>query len=642
MRHGEINFRTNSDTGLPDDAASIVPIDDGEPVIQTTLRRPPENLRTRSDVLRETARENLLLADFDRNGAALFGGGTITFNGARATYDGIFTLEAGTTLYLAPFATPGDDGAIAPYVGSTLASLEVDDGVVTETLVFTSKYKQWQTTGADPDIGKEANSISVEIQDTGSLSVVVNGATGEKNSIVIGIDYGTTTCQQVIDEVNNDADAKLLVVASLGTGTITEPSPKFGPAEWGTDYTVRFLAGGAPGLSHKITAANLASFMGAHAENPVKKGDTIAISYDKLIELSTDAGRFQSTAENANTEIPAGALFNTRREPAKIPGCLPICKCIDDDTLIFVNGAHIVRGTPATLTWDSAELAETAAYFASQTPGADGAIRVGAEAESSSPLVLSAGTVRSQLNGLLTLVNTIELPPRCGVERDEPTEEQVLMRGDGIYWTPLMIGGVNEDTDSMVQTVGAGVVVTADNSTNTFTSVAHGFVDGDRVYFYTSGSLPAEMYEYMVYYVINATADTFQIEVLVEGSGVFPFTDDGSGTLYVREARTRLTVNTSGVYLVSVDVNINLVASTGDTTHARGLGMRYKGLAAGVVSNVVTMLYAQPQSMSFATVRTFIATDWIEGIITSSNGTGTADTEIPKMVLSMERISAAY
>jgi len=636
MRHGEINFRTNSDTGLPDDAASIIPIDDGEPVIQTTLRRPPENLRTRSDVLRETVRNNLLLADFDRNGAALFGGGTITFNGASPTYSyppgGTFTIDA--DLYLAPFATPGDDGAIAPYVGSTLASLEVDDGVVTETLIFTSKYKQWQTTGADPNIGKEANSISVEIQDTGSLSVVVNGATGEKNSIVIGIDYGTTTCQQVINEVNNDADAKLLVVASLGTGTITEPSPKFGPAEWGTDYTVRFLSGGAPGLSHKITAANLASFMGAHAENPVKKGDTIAISYDKLIELSTDAGRFQSTAENANTEIPAGSLFNTRREPAKIPGCLPICKCIDDETLIFVNGAHIVRGTPATLTWDSAELAETAAYFASQTVGADGAIRSGAEAETGTPHALALGTVRSQLDELLGFINAETKPPGCFAKHD--SADQPILYTVPQIWTPLTLPQTSWDTDGMREAANTHTV-TADNVTDVFTAPSHGYVDGDRVYFTSSGTLPDTMYAEAVYYIFNATTHTFQIK-LDPGRTVLLFNDDGTGTHSVHSARAIITATTAGLYLASVWIDWSLRAAAGDTTLSRGIGVRINGSV--IRGNVSPLLTGIAYQQTYTALVPLAASDEIEGIGLSD--TGTQDTTILNASFAVHKVAEYY
>lgn len=349
--HSEINFRNASDTGEPDSAA-IIPYVNGEPAHQTTFRRPTENNRSRTDEIRSLLRELIVLSDLDRNGLVLSGGGTVTFNGAKATppgpYTGEFTL--GADLVTMPLATPGG-GASTPYLQSTKAWVKAGTPSGADELVFTSKYRQWEDTTTDPDIAKEANKISVEIQGTGSLSVAVDGATGEENNILIGIDFNTTTCQQVIDAVNAHADALKLVVATLGaSGVGATVSPKFSEAEWGTDYTTRFLRGGAAGTYHRITNANLAAFWTAEAENPLEKGDTLAIWYDKLVELSTDAGRFQSTPENGIAPtIPPAALFNTRREPEKIPNCIPICKCLDDDTLLFANGARVARTVPATL-----------------------------------------------------------------------------------------------------------------------------------------------------------------------------------------------------------------------------------------------------------------------------------------------------
>lgn len=346
--HSEIDFRNASDSGEAESAA-IQPYTNGEPANQTVLRRPTENNRTRSDVLRSILREMVILADIDRN-MAVHGGGTITWGGAAATYTGQFTL--GADLNLMPFATPGGSVTV-PYVESTNAVLSVGTPSTNE-LVFTSKFRQWEQTGADPDIAKDANRISIEIRDTGSVSVAVEGATGEENNIVIGVDFGTSTCQNVIDAVTADVNANKLVTVTLGSGTLgSATSPKFSEAEWGTDFSVRYLRGGAGGTVHVITNANLSAFWGAHAENPLKKGDTLAIWYDQLLELATDGGRFQSVPENSNITIPSGALFNTRREPEKIPNCVPICKCIDDDTLLFIDGSYIVRGIPATLTEDS-------------------------------------------------------------------------------------------------------------------------------------------------------------------------------------------------------------------------------------------------------------------------------------------------
>lgn len=346
--NSEIDFRNAVDTGEPESGA-IIPYTNGEPANQTVLRRPTENNRSRSDVLRSLLRELVILADIDRNPIA-YGGGTVTWGGAKATDTGVFTITS--DLIVTPAATPGGGPSI-PYVESTNAVLSVGTPSTNE-LIFTSKFRQWEQTGADPDINKDTNKISIEIQDTGSLSVTVNGATGEENNILIGIDFGTTTCQNVIDEIVATSAAAALVTATLGSGTLgSATSPKFSEAEWGTDFSARFLRGGAGGIAHVITAANLAAFFSAHAENPLEKGDTLAIWYDQLIDIATDGGRFQSVPENTNITIPSGALFNTRREPEKIPNCIPICKCLDQNTIQFINGAIIIKGTPANLWMDS-------------------------------------------------------------------------------------------------------------------------------------------------------------------------------------------------------------------------------------------------------------------------------------------------
>ena len=346
MLYGDIDFRNSSDTGEPE-AAAIQPYNDGEPAGQGIFRRPVENTRSRSDVLRQIVREHVILQDFQPS--LLSGGGTITFNRTVAGGgDGKFILAPGNELQIRPFATPGANAG--PYAASTKASVLVGS---VDVIKFESKYKQWQDPGADPDIAAEADMISVEIAHTGTLAVSVGGATAQPNNIYVTINYGTTTCQEVIDAVNAHTSANKLVVASLASGSASNPSPKFSTSEWGTDWSARFLRGGAPGLLHTISASVLATFFAASASNCLAKGDTLAIWYDDLVDLATQGGRLQSTPENSNYQIQATSLFNTRREPEKIPNCVPICKCIDDSTIVFVDGSRITYATPASLWWDS-------------------------------------------------------------------------------------------------------------------------------------------------------------------------------------------------------------------------------------------------------------------------------------------------
>lgn len=72
---------------------------------------------------------------------------------------------------------------------------------------------------------------------------------------------------------------------------------------------------------------------------------------------------------------------------------------------------------------------------------------------------------------------------------------------------------------------------TADNSTNVFTSTAHGFNDGDMVIF-RSGDNPEPIAAGKVYYVRDKTADTFRVSNTSGGAAV-DLTDNGTGTLRV-------------------------------------------------------------------------------------------------------------
>ena len=352
-----IDYRNTSDTGEPE-APAVKPVLDGDPANATSFGRPTENLRSRSDVLRQVVREHVVLQDVQAQ--LLSGGGTITFDGA---IDGPYPgkVHLGADLWVLPYATPG--GAVAaPYVQSTKASrIIIGANLTDDILTFTSRYCQWQRPGsAAPDWAAEADQIAVEITHTGTLSVTVSGAAGKQTNIYVTINYGVTTCQQVMDAVVASLDAnKLVIVTYTGAGDpAVAKSPRFTTTEWGTDLTARFLRGGSPGLAHRITDDVLNGVAGFFLDvnNCLHRGDTLAIWYDALVNLAAVGGRLQSTPENVSTDIPASSLFNTRYEPHKIPNCIPICKCIDNNTVVFIDGSRIIRGTPASLWWDSTHL----------------------------------------------------------------------------------------------------------------------------------------------------------------------------------------------------------------------------------------------------------------------------------------------
>jgi hypothetical protein len=78
------------------------------------------------------------------------------------------------------------------------------------------------------------------------------------------------------------------------------------------------------------------------------------------------------------------------------------------------------------------------------------------------------------------------------------------------------------------------VQVAAASGPNTFTATAHGLVDGDTVYWRTiGGDRPAPLVHTLVYYVVSAAADTFQLS-LTAGGGAIDITTDGTGEHFVR------------------------------------------------------------------------------------------------------------
>jgi len=344
-----IDFRSsNGDTDYPESNA-ILPVTDGEAANQTIFRRPTENTRLRTELLRTVLHEHACLVDANTHLYSAVPGNPTTFEGVYPANSGTFLL--GTDLVLVSFGSPGRSTSY-PYVGSSKASLSVGTPSSNE-VVFTSVKKQWEGS-AFP--AADANAISVEIVAGASLTVTLKGASGNLNHIYITIVSGTTTCNDLITAVNVSA-ANTLVLASLGSGsTGTNAAALWGAPQWSGDYTQRFLKGGVAGVLHTITPTVLATFFAASTANRIQEGDMIGVWYDKNVDTTGTGGRLQSTYENGNYVLTAGQLFNSRRQPEKIPNCIPICKAINSTTLLFADGSLIQVGYPAPLGFDSLQI----------------------------------------------------------------------------------------------------------------------------------------------------------------------------------------------------------------------------------------------------------------------------------------------
>jgi len=76
----------------------------------------------------------------------------------------------------------------------------------------------------------------------------------------------------------------------------------------------------------------------------------------------------------------------------------------------------------------------------------------------------------------------------------------------------------------------AQTVVTFTNATNLINDTGTPLVDGDQITFKdNAGTLPAELFDNVIYYVVNQVANAYQVEY-EPGDGAITFSTDGSGT----------------------------------------------------------------------------------------------------------------
>lgn len=351
---------TGGDTGEAKNAASILPLLNGQPLDATNIGRGPENLRQRTEAIRDVIFDSMYLQDADRGGLCLNGPGLVSWGGSTTTAGtGIITLS--DNLYLMPFLTPGfNQTPPVPPVASVLGSLTLQKVGPAAGIVVTSALRSYYQ-------GNEIN-VTVIPDTVYSVTLVDN-----YRSIVIRATASTTLST---------------VIASLNALTTTIPST--------TAVVTAALAGGASGSdlilqtqakqyvlgnvdaeAHTLTPAAFASFF-ATVGNRLAEGDTLCIAYAANTYLPTDpaplGGRRQSIPENTNTSVPAGSLFNSRVSPASLVNALPICKVVNGK-LVFIDGSVLSSGVsnialgagvdPATTT----ELGLVKLSYAAGTPG---------------------------------------------------------------------------------------------------------------------------------------------------------------------------------------------------------------------------------------------------------------------------------
>lgn len=317
------------DTGEKD-AASIRPVLNGEPAIAATFQRPMENLRHRTEVLRQEVEDLKFLADADR-AFVLQGGGEVTWGGSTtAGGTGVFTI--GAPLVLKPFMAP----AVSTPARATIRGMEF----VTAT-----------TGSVVPRAYSGANKISVQLTgaDGATLGLTVSGAPADNVVITINTNaLNGTTPEDLYNFLSGNA-----TFAGMGL-TMTTPSGAMAtqvicPDGVFVDSDTQTLSGALDAERHIIDDTRLLQFFNDPA-NKMQDDDVLVVAYEDGLVGPAFSGRRQSIASapenNANV---SGSLFLLRLHPDRAPYALPLATVVNG-ALRFVDGSIVLRDIPTPLT----------------------------------------------------------------------------------------------------------------------------------------------------------------------------------------------------------------------------------------------------------------------------------------------------
>lgn len=363
----ELEFAQNSDTGENEDAA-VQPVGGSENVWHTTVNRPTQHLRRRTERIRQAIKDLNYFADYDR---ALVPHSTGKYALALAgTSPNRYTITPTADTWVYPALSPGrvsggaDKGAklivgSLPYVGVIPNELRI---VASGEHTGQRGYANGESLATAGVLSVGANGITIELVPDaglaggpGSITATVTGVPARH----IRIDYGTaapgTTAAQLRDFINGDATSQ--DGGSYGLRHLIRASTTTGAGAFVSSLAPTKLQGGYDAEAHCVTVAQMLAFFADSADNWLQDGDGLAIGFPAgPVELGVglDGGRRQALFDQPNDRIGGQAnnttpavgyhLFNTRREPEKIPGSIPLGKQIGAE-FVFTDGTRLPVGT---------------------------------------------------------------------------------------------------------------------------------------------------------------------------------------------------------------------------------------------------------------------------------------------------------
>jgi len=390
-------YKTGADTGSALDE-SIHPIENGEPLDAEHLVRPPENLRNRTEVIRQAVDFQEILGRSDR--------GLIMMSAIDAK---IFLTEDGVGHYRFRVNTAGSDTTsnrdliIGPIVSPSLTSGTAPIRAKLIHLDGTSKFSLLSqiSVGVARKVAEGAHNILFRIyKETGvnSCAVDVEGTETPSNpnpelgpmTVALRIAAnGSTTVAQAVSAINlHTGAAKLVFATAVDAGTL---SVEMGPVRLYEDTTTSESIAGIDDECFRIRGALDIDTHFTDPNNHLIDGSFL------ILDFATAKDRLANSYSSIPTllTVHPTPADGTTTNIAETQGTVPICKmlggycyfinsrCFEPEVADYLMGSKIA---------DSSLRGDLA--LTSTGKGDD---MIGAEEKPSTCLTLNTGTVDSQL-----------------------------------------------------------------------------------------------------------------------------------------------------------------------------------------------------------------------------------------------------
>lgn len=428
-----IDYRTTGADDGYNHSEAVQPVDNGEAANQTVLRRPSENLRTRTEALRQKVNQLELVMQSDRTLRILSAPTT------KLTWDKTAqTVTLNGDLYIAPLSSAAQGGGTVLPVPAMY--YYIDGG---------NKFKITANTALTMPDG--ANDIFVKIFKNGRVLakpvITLSGADGggtypNDGPILIGIEISTddtNTLQDVVNALVAPASPALPYLEVGGTVVISGGTSAVLVVAEQRIYDSASSTARVDAEMHHVSSAVFNAFS---VSNPLADGDSIILGYRSA----------ESRLEKTETDAPLAAYLAINTADSRSLGdghAITICKRFGD-YLYFFNGkvfehnvADYIAPSTAAIGFDRLAL---------QTGTPDGDYMVGCEAKSTGILSIGAGTLNAQLKSLVALGSKT-----IGISGDHYIGADVKNIGPGVW--VIADGSVHDQIEQIVSDLNKQTVV---------------------------------------------------------------------------------------------------------------------------------------------------------------------------------------